>query len=128
MLAEGDVATKQTHPQVLRRILQNLIDNALNYAQDVEVRLRVDDSGNVLIEVLDRGPGIPPDRLESVLKPFHRLETSRSRATGGTGLGLAIAQQLTQSIGGTLRLSNRAGGGLQATIALPSGMSRAIQP
>lgn len=128
VLAEGDVATKQTHPQVLRRILQNLIDNALNYAQDVEVRLRVDDSGNVLIEVLDRGPGIPPDRLESVLKPFHRLETSRSRATGGTGLGLAIAQQLTQSIGGTLRLSNRAGGGLQATIALPSGMSRAIQP
>jgi signal transduction histidine kinase len=116
--ADGDKASLQTHPQVLRRVLQNLIDNALAYADSAETRLRVDAAGRVCIDVLDRGPGIPEDQLQAVLQPFHRLEASRSRATGGTGLGLAIAQQLIQALGGSLSLANREGGGLQATIAL----------
>lgn len=113
---EGDDATLHTHPQALRRILQNLIDNALAYGDGADTRLRVDDPGRVCIDVLDRGPGIPDDQLDAVLRPFHRLESSRSRATGGTGLGLAIAQQLVQALGGSLRLSNRDGGGLQASV------------
>ena len=117
-LASGASASRDTHPQVLRRILQNLIDNALNYAGDVETRLRVDEAGWACIDVLDRGPGIPLDQLETVIKPFQRLEPSRCRSTGGTGLGLAIAQQLTSALGGVLQLSNRDGGGLQATIRL----------
>jgi signal transduction histidine kinase len=116
--ADGDTASLQTHPQVLHRVLQNLIDNALAYAGSAETRLRVDSEGRVCIDVLDRGPGVPEDQLEAVLQPFHRLESSRSRSTGGTGLGLAIAQQLTQALGGSLRLANRDGGGLQATIEL----------
>lgn len=117
-LASSAAASRDTHPQVLRRILQNLIDNALNYAGDAETRLRIDDAGHACIDVLDRGPGIPPEQLESVLKPFQRLEPSRCRSTGGTGLGLAIAQQLTSALGGVLLLTNRDGGGLQATIRL----------
>jgi signal transduction histidine kinase len=54
------------------------------------------------------------------MQPFYRLETSRNRGTGGTGLGLAIAQQLSQALGGTLKLSNRKEGGLQATLTLPA--------
>lgn len=127
-LSGGDiVASHDTHPQVLRRILQNLIDNALNYAGDVETRLRMDGAGRILIDVLDRGPGIPPEQLENVVKPFQRLEPSRCRGTGGTGLGLAIAQQLTRALGGTLRLSNRDGGGLQATIELNPPCSSNVQ-
>lgn len=114
--ADSDTASLQTHPQVLRRVLQNLIDNALAYGDSAETRLRVDSEGSVCVDVLDRGPGVPEDQLEAVLQPFHRLESSRSRSTGGTGLGLAIAQQLTQALGGSLRLTNRDGGGLQATI------------
>jgi signal transduction histidine kinase len=115
---EGDQASVQTHPQVLRRVVQNLIDNALAYGGSAEAMLRIDQDGRVCIDVLDRGSGIPEDQLEAVLQPFHRLESSRGRSSGGTGLGLAIAQQLTQSLGGTLRLSNREGGGLCATIML----------
>ena len=118
---------QQGHPQVLRRILQNLIDNALAYAGAVETRLRIDTTGRTCIDVLDRGPGIPPDQLDAVLKPFHRLEASRGRSTGGTGLGLAIALQLTQAMGGTLRLSNREGGGLQATLSLDDDLQADVQ-
>lgn len=116
-LQASESALRDTHPPVLRRVLQNLIDNALAYAGAVETRLRVE-GGVVHVDVLDRGPGIPEDQLEQVLQPFTRLEPSRSRDTGGTGLGLAIAQQLAQALGGRLRLSNREGGGLQATLVL----------
>jgi signal transduction histidine kinase len=107
-----------THPQVLRRVVQNLIDNALAYAGGAEAGVRIDAAGLVCIDVLDNGPGIPEASLDAVLQPFHRLESSRGRQTGGTGLGLAIAQQLTQALGGRLRLANRDTGGLRATVEL----------
>lgn len=106
-----------TRPQALRRILTNLIDNAIRYANRAELDLQVV-QGRITIAVLDRGPGIPADKLDAVLLPFVRLEGSRSRETGGTGLGLAIADQLAAAIGGRLRLSNRPGGGLEAAVTL----------
>ncbi|WP_232631060.1 HAMP domain-containing sensor histidine kinase [Methylobacterium sp. Leaf118] len=109
--------TVTTRPQALRRILTNLIDNAIRYAGRAELALRVAD-GRISIAVRDRGPGIPADQLDAVLLPFVRLEASRSRETGGTGLGLAIAEQLTSAIGGRLTLRNRAGGGLEAAVTL----------
>ena len=124
VLAEGDVAIRHTHPQVLRRILQNLIDNALNYAGDVETRLRVDDAGRASIDILDRGPGIPPDQLEEVLKPFQRLEPSRCRSTGGTGLGLAIVDRIVKRHQGSLKLFNRESGGLLIKISISSDSTR----
>jgi signal transduction histidine kinase len=107
-------------PLGLRRILQNLLDNALNYAREVEIA--VDDKPDRLtIAVRDRGPGIPGDLLDKVFEPFHRLEGSRNQGTGGTGLGLSIARNLAQAMGGEVTLANRAGGGLDARVVLPRG-------
>ncbi len=111
--------TVQTWPQPLRRVVGNLVDNALRYAGSAEIEAGRDAAGRVWIAVSDRGPGIPEAELQAVLAPFHRLEQSRNRDTGGTGLGLAIAVQLAQSLGGSLQLRNRDGGGLQALLQLP---------
>jgi protein-histidine pros-kinase len=70
----------------------------------------------VQIVIEDQGPGIAPEQLEAVMQPFYRLETSRNRLTGGSGLGLYIARDLIARQGGALTLSNRAEGGLRATI------------
>ncbi|MNG76227.1 Osmolarity sensor protein EnvZ [compost metagenome] len=107
----------ETRPHALRRVLVNLVDNALKFAGAAE--LEVCREGNLtVIRVLDNGPGIPGGELDEVLKPFYRVEGSRNRSTGGTGLGLAIAHQLIQAMGGRLTLSNRASGGLCAQIEL----------
>jgi signal transduction histidine kinase len=113
---EGAIVTR---PHALRRILTNLVDNALKFGGAAEISVKMDATGPMLIKVLDRGPGIPEDQLEAVLQPFFRLEQSRNRGTGGTGLGLAIAQQLSLAIGGSLQLRNHEGGGLSAEISLP---------
>ncbi len=107
-----------TRPHALRRILTNLIDNALKFAGAAEIQLEKAPDGGLRILVSDRGPGIPAEELEAALQPFYRLEQSRSRDTGGTGLGLAITQQLAAAIGGSLKLSNRPGGGLTAEVTL----------
>lgn len=109
-----------SRPQALRRLLANLLDNALKFAGEARVRVLEDAGAGLSIQVLDSGPGIPDALLGEVIKPFYRLESSRSRDTGGTGLGLAIAAQLAQSLGGALRLSNRQEGGLCAEVLLPS--------
>lgn len=111
-----------TRPQALRRLLVNLVDNALKFAGAAEIEVETGAGvahGRIAIRVLDRGPGIPPESLEAVLQPFTRLETSRNRGTGGTGLGLAIAQQLAQALDARLRLGPREGGGLEARLEFP---------
>jgi signal transduction histidine kinase len=112
-----------TRPQALRRIVGNLVDNALKFAGEAEMAVQLESSGSVSICVRDRGPGIPGDELEAVLKPFYRLESSRSRETGGAGLGLAIAHQLAGALGGQLELANRSGGGLEVCLHLPQGVA-----
>ncbi|CAM5767085.1 Adaptive-response sensory-kinase SasA [Labrys miyagiensis] len=113
-------ATVLTRPHALRRVLSNLVDNALKFGDEATVAMEKDDKGAVVIRILDRGPGIPEHQLEAVLQPFFRLEQSRNRQTGGTGLGLAIAHQLAQAVGGSLRLRNREDGGLSAEVTLNS--------
>jgi signal transduction histidine kinase len=105
-------------PSLMRRAVRNLIENAIKYGGATEVRLRSDDH-RVRIEVCDRGPGIPPDKLEKVFDPFTRLEESRNRETGGAGLGLALARAIVRDANGEITLANREGGGLLATISLP---------
>lgn len=107
----------ETRPHALRRVLVNLVDNALKFAGAAELEIGREGDTTV-IRVLDNGPGIPVAELDDVLKPFYRVEGSRNRSTGGTGLGLAIAHQLIQAMGGRLTLSNRTGGGLCAQIEL----------
>jgi len=109
-----------TKPHALRRIVSNLADNAFKFGEQVEIEITQPAAGHLTISVLDRGPGIPADELAAVLKPFYRLEESRNRHSGGTGLGLAIAQQLSGALGAVLVLSNRVGGGLQASISMPA--------
>jgi signal transduction histidine kinase len=111
-------AVIETRPQALRRILVNLIDNALKYAGTAEVEAKWEADTCIVISVLDRGPGIAEAALNDVVKPFYRVEDSRNRSTGGTGLGLAIAQQLATAIGASLNLRNREGGGLCVTLML----------
>ncbi|RRV48957.1 HAMP domain-containing sensor histidine kinase [Pseudomonas sp. p106] len=107
----------ETRPHALRRVLVNLLDNALKFAGKAQLEVSRE-QGGIVIRVLDEGPGIPQQELGEVLKPFYRVESSRNRSTGGTGLGLAIAHQLMQAMGGQLVLSNRQGGGLCAQIEL----------
>ncbi|RZL39677.1 MAG: HAMP domain-containing protein [Rubrivivax sp.] len=116
--APAVLAPLTTRPRALRRIVGNLVDNAVKFAGAAEVVVSTGD-GWLHVTVRDRGPGIPADQLQAALQPFVRLEASRNRDSGGTGLGLAIAQRLAQALGATLDLRPRPGGGLEAGLRLP---------
>lgn len=104
----------------LRRILANLLENALRYGGGQPVTLHVGVEGGVCrIGVLDRGPGIPQAEREAVFRPFYRLEASRSVSTGGSGLGLAIVRQLAAAQGWEVGLEARPGGGLAVWLQIP---------
>jgi len=111
---------KEVAPVALRRILSNLIENALRYGDGKPVSIACDCAeGSARISVFDRGPGIPPDQTEKVFRPFYRLESSRNSATGGSGLGLAIARQLADANGWKIELLAREGGGTEARLTIP---------
>ncbi|MGQ0560188.1 MAG: ATP-binding protein [Sphingosinicella sp.] len=105
---------------LLRRAIRNLVENGLNYAGATQVSVKRSD-GEAMIEVSDRGPGIPPAELARMPEAFYRGEPSRSRETGGYGLGLALARAAAQAHGGRLELENRQGGGLVARLVVPLG-------
>lgn len=108
-----------TRPNALKRIITNLVDNALKFAGAAEIDITHCDGNRLKISVLDRGPGIAQHELTAVLQPFYRVEHSRNRDSGGTGLGLAIASQLALALNGQLQLHNRSGDGLEATLVFP---------
>ena len=104
----------------LRRILGNLIENAVRYSTGpVEVRIDCKQPAPAIF-VLDRGPGIPESERDAVFRPFYRIERSRSRETGGSGLGLAVARQLAIANGMEIQLHTRHGGGTVASVRLPA--------
>lgn len=106
-------------PLALRRMVDNLVDNAARYGGVVTLDARpLGDRVEIL--VLDDGPGLPFDLLETLTAPFERGEISRNRLTGGAGLGLSIVKALAQGQSGRLTLANRPEGGLAATIDLPA--------
>ena len=105
-------------PVALRRLFENLLDNALRYGDEARATLtRMDGWAEVLVD--DRGPGIPETLRERVFDPFFRLEPSRSRKTGGSGLGLAVVRAIVQRHDGTIGLEDRPGGGLRVRVTLP---------
>jgi two-component system, OmpR family, osmolarity sensor histidine kinase EnvZ len=102
----------------LRRVLTNLVDNALKHGSHVAVILTQDER-LVEIAVEDNGPGIPEARREEAFRPFHRLDQGRNLQSGGSGLGLAIARDIARAHGGDIILDKSALGGLKATVRLP---------
>lgn len=103
----------------IRRLVGNFLDNARRYGAGQAVGLTLSCTGReARVDVLDRGPGIPPDQREAVFRPFFRLESSRGKEGGGSGLGLAIARQLADAHGWRIELSGREGGGLQASLII----------
>ena len=110
-------------PVALRRLFENLIENARRYGGgEIAVRL-VKLAGGREVRIEDNGPGLPEDQLDTVFEPFRRGENSRSRETGGIGLGLGIARAIARAHGAKLRIENRPEGGLVAIVHFPECLS-----
>jgi len=102
----------------LRRVVANLVDNALRYAGEALVTLSAtDDLADLTVD--DNGKGIPPAEREAVFEPFYRLEASRSRESGGTGLGLALSRQIVEAHGGRITALAASSGGTRMKVVLP---------
>ncbi len=101
----------------LRRVIGNIIDNAIKYGQRARVGLAVI-GDQVRLVVRDDGPGFPPRMRDVLMEPFMRAEPSRARRTGGAGLGLAVARGLVEAHGGTIELGKGPGGQVLITLAL----------
>jgi len=93
----------------LRRIIANLVDNALKYGHAAHLSLQRDKE-QLVFAVEDEGPGIPADRRQAMLEPFTRLDNSRNRRTGGAGLGLAVARTLVEAHRGSIEICDGARG------------------
>jgi two-component system osmolarity sensor histidine kinase EnvZ len=116
----GDIPSLPFAPMALRRALRNLVNNALNHAGGaIEVATRRH-GARVLLEVMDRGPGVPAAETERLKQPFTRLDEARS-GKGGAGLGLAIVDRIARAHGGRFELAPREGGGLVARLELAAG-------
>ena len=102
--------------QAIRRIVTNLLDNAVKYGPEGQrVTVAVTSDG---FSISDEGPGIPPAHREEIWEAFRRLERDEDGATAGSGIGLAIVQRLTMAMGGTVTVDNAPGGGARFRVRL----------
>ncbi len=123
-----DVPMVQVDPAHLRRILRNLVENALKYADDGAIEISVKPSGDqVWMSVIDHGPGIPYELHDHIFQPFTQAQHHATRLRGGSGLGLSIVRGLTESMGGRVWYEPTVGGGATFTVAVPQ-RSGARQP
>lgn len=124
VLTPGAPLPIEADRELLWRALENLMRNALIHTDakaGVEVTAEPGQQrGGIEIRVADRGPGLPEPQLEKIFEPFYRVEEARDRATGGHGLGLAIAAAAVRRHQGEISARNRAGGGLELIVRLPS--------
>ena len=111
-------ATLRMRPMSMKRLIGNLIDNARKHA-GTDITLHTARVGShIVLSVLDRGPGIPPEEVERLKQPFTRLDAARS-GHSGAGLGLAIVERIAKAHGGKFELLPRVGGGTEARVTLP---------
>jgi two-component system sensor histidine kinase CpxA len=123
----ADEFVVEADPDLLRSAVENVVRNATRYTAEgttVEVRLERRRAANgeeeIIVRVLDSGPGVPDEALSKIFEPFYRLDDARNRQTGGAGLGLSIADRAIRLHGGQLRASNRKEGGLEVEIRIPA--------
>ncbi|HKR93479.1 ATP-binding protein, partial [Novosphingobium sp.] len=117
-LAPGDPILVHVDLLAIQRVFENLVDNAVKYGGCARVTLG-DDGADVVVEIADEGPGLPPDEIDQVFKPFFRGSGARSSGAPGVGLGLAVSRSVLRSHGGDLTLANT-DGGLAARARLPA--------
>jgi two-component system sensor histidine kinase CpxA len=121
VLTVAEPCTLQGNRELLRRAIENVVRNAIRFTasgQPVEVEL-ASERERATLRVRDHGPGVPPDALDEIWKPFYRVEGDRARNSGGTGLGLSITEQAVTLHGGRVQAQNHDGGGLLVTLELP---------
>jgi two-component system phosphate regulon sensor histidine kinase PhoR len=112
-----------TDPERLRRILENLVDNALKYTPQggrVEILTQADGDG-ARIDVIDNGPGIGAEHHGRIFERFYRVDKARSRELGGTGLGLSIVKHLAESLGAFVSVESEPGRGSRFSVTVPAG-------
>jgi two-component system, OmpR family, sensor histidine kinase BaeS len=112
-------------PDRITQVISNLISNALQHTPaGGEITVKLSQADQIKLEVQDSGPGIFEGQLEKIFDRFHRVDASRSRASGGTGLGLAIVRTIVELHGGTISASNSNSGGAVFTVMLPNKMTQ----
>ena len=105
--------------KLMRRLVRNLLENARRYGGAAGITVIVGHEGSqALLQVCDRGPGVPPELRERIFEPFYRLPGASERE-GGVGLGLALVKSIAERHGGTVRCEAREGGGACFTVRLP---------
>ena len=113
----GDVKLHSLR-NALDRGIGNVVRNAVRYAKDLEITASSTHS-RVIIQIADRGPGVPEEALSRLFEPFYRPEAARGRNTGGSGLGLAITKRCIEACQGSITAQNRESGGLVVSIEVP---------
>jgi len=125
VLAKADHAAPPvtTDADRLRRIVENLVDNAIKYTPSgghVEISSRPGPNGGALLQVKDDGPGIGAEHLPRIFERFYRVDKARSRELGGTGLGLSIVKHLAEGMGATVGVESEPGKGTTFTVTVPA--------
>jgi two-component system osmolarity sensor histidine kinase EnvZ len=101
-----------------RRVITNVLDNALRYGTEIKVSIKKSEK-NLILMVDDNGPGVPASKRELAFKPFYRIDKSRHLESGTTGLGLSIAKDIIVGYSGSIWLDDSPMGGLRVVIKLP---------
>ena len=103
---------------LIQRCINNLIDNSLKYGKKIVVKIKKQHL-NIIISIDDDGPGIPKSEYQNIIKPFYKIDKSRSDSKSSVGLGLAISSDIAKSHGGDINFEKSKLGGLQVKISLP---------